>query len=347
MNVKQAKDVGREWVLEEVSKNPHFDGAFFAGSTNWMSDEAPFPGTSDLDIKIVLADSDPPDNFEKHLYQGVMIDTSYISNEQLQTPDMILGNYFLAGHFTTPDMIIADPSGQLTKIQATVSRNFAQREWVVRRCEHARNQVLNSLEWLQESQPWHDQVFAWIYPTSTTTHVLLVAGLQNPTVHRMFAATRDLLAAYDQLLFQETLLALLGSVDLDRARVERHLEATMKMFDAAKEVIKTPFFGSTDLSDGGRSIAVDSNQRLIERAYHREAMFGITLTQTWCQKALYNDAPRATQERFKLAYQELLDDLGIPSPAVLQQRHDQVRDYLPRVWEVTETIIALNPGIKE
>jgi len=299
-----------------------------------------------VDVKIVLADADQKPANQKQAYQGVLINFSYISSDQIQSPDTILSNYYLAYHFTTPNIIL-DPSGQLAKIQPEVSKNFARRKWVRKRCEHARKTVLDTLEWLQESQPFHEQVFSWLYPMSILNHVLLVAGLQNPTIKRMYAATRDLLATYNRLPFHETLLTLLGSVDLDRAQVEGHLAATIEVFDAAKEWVKTPFFGSADISDDSRSVAIDANQTLIERGYHREAMFGILITHTWCQTALYNDAPASLQEQFKPAYQQLMSDLGITSSATLQQRHAQTRDYLPRVWEVAQAIMAANPDIRD
>lgn len=346
MKVKQVKDIVHQWVIEKASHLPGFAGAFIAGSTNWMPDDAPLPATSDVDVKIVLSDPNLPISYQKQAYQGLMLDISYMSSDQIQSPDMILGNYYLAYHFTTPN-IISDPSGQLTKIQEVVSRDFAQRKWVYQRCDHARNQVLNSLAWLQDSQPFHDQVFSWIYPTSTLNHVLLVAGLQNPTVNRMFAATRDLLTTYHLLPFHETLLTLLGSVDLERAQVQNHLAATVEVLNVAKEMIKTPFFGSSNISDDGRSVAIESNRSLIERGCHREAVFGIIITHTRCQKALYNDAPATLQEQFKPAYHQLMSDLGIPSLAALQERHARVKDYLPRVWKVAETILAAHPDIKD
>jgi hypothetical protein len=152
MNVKQAKEIIHRWALEEASQLPGFAGAFIAGSTNWLPDDDPLPTTSDVDVNIVLADANQKQSYQKQVYQGVLIDVAYISSDQIQSPDTILSNYYLAYHFTS---------------------------------------ILN--------------------------HVLLVAGLKNPTVHRMFTATRELLATYNRLPFHETLLRLLGSVDLDQA----------------------------------------------------------------------------------------------------------------------------------
>ncbi len=42
-----------------------------------------------------------------------------------------------------------------------------------------------------------------------------------------------------------------------------------------------------------------------------------------------------------------MSDLGITSEASLQKRHAQVRDYLPRVWEITQEIVAGNQGIMD
>src|SRR4051794_1587777 len=97
MLVKQAKDLVAQWVIEEASKAAGFFGAYFAGSTNWMSDDALFPATSDVDIKIVT--EDPPDGFRKFLYRDVIIEVSYIASDQFQSPDTILGTYHAAGHF--------------------------------------------------------------------------------------------------------------------------------------------------------------------------------------------------------------------------------------------------------
>ena len=43
MFVKQAKEIVQHWVMEEASKSPDFFGAYFAGSTNWMADDALLP----------------------------------------------------------------------------------------------------------------------------------------------------------------------------------------------------------------------------------------------------------------------------------------------------------------
>src|SRR5438552_1120267 len=127
MIVKHAKDVARQWVIEEASNVPGFYGAFYHGSTNWLPDDTPLPATSDVDVMVVLADPNPPVKLGKFLYRDVLLEISYLPRDQLQSPDNVLGDYHMAGSFRTPS-IISDPSGQLTKLQTVVSKDYAKRQ---------------------------------------------------------------------------------------------------------------------------------------------------------------------------------------------------------------------------
>ena len=352
MIVKEAKDVARQWVIEEASKAPGFAGAFYHGSMNWLPDEVPLPVTSDVDVMVVFVEdarqgADPPPlKLGKFSYREVILEVSYLSSDQLQSPELILGQSHLAGSFRRPGIIL-DPSGQLTKLQAAVSKDYAKRRWVYQRCQHARDKVLRNLQQLNASTPFHDQVAPWLFATGVTTHILLAAGLKNPTVRRRYVATRELLTEYGRLDFYETLLELLGCARMSRMRVEDHLAALTEVFDAAKGVLKTPFFFASDLSDMARPIAIDGSRELIERGYHREAIFWMVATYSRCQKVLYYDGPAEMQDRFSPGYRQLLAELGITSFADLQQRSQQVKGFLPHVWAVAEAIMAANSGIED
>ncbi len=346
MLVKEAKVAARRWVYEEGRETLGFYGAFLAGSINWLPEDASLPTTSDVDIMVVLAEPDPPVKPGKFLYHDVLLEVSYLSVEQLQTPDMILGDYHIAGNFKTRNIIL-DPSGRLTKLQRTVSQDYAKRRWVSARCEQARDKIVTTLAGLKASVPFHDQVLTWLFPTGVTTHVLLVAGLKNPTVRQRYLAARTLLTEYDRLDIYEPLLELLGCARMSRAQVEQHLAALAEVFDAAASVVKTPFFFASDLSRLARPIAIDGSRELMERGYHREAIFWIAATYSRCQKVLYHDAPATLQERFHPGFQRLLSDLGIQSSADLQRRAEQIKAFLPRLWEVAEAILNANPEIED
>ena len=346
MLVGHAKDVARRWVFEEARTVPGFRGAFIHGSTNWLPDAAVLAATSDVDVVVVLADPLPPPKVGKFAYRDVLLDVSYLPSDQLRSPDLILAQSHLAGSFRTASVIL-DPSGRLTDLQAVVSKDYAKRRWVHRRCEHARDKVLRNLQGLNESEPFHDQVVSWLFGTGVTTHVLLAAGLRNPTVRRRYVAARELLADYGRPDFYDTLLEMLGCAQMSRARAEHHLAALADVFDAAKSVVTTPFFFASDISDAARPIAIDGSRELIERGDHREAVFWLVATYSRCQKVLHHDGTAELRERFDPGYRDLLGDLGIISFADLRQRGELVKGHLPRVWAVAEAIMAANPDIED
>ena len=346
MIVKDAKDIARQWVNEEASKTPGFCGAFYHGSVNWLADDAVLPAASDLDIMVVLARSELPDKPGKLLYRGLLLEVSYISSDQLRSAEAVLGQYEMAGSFRGRSIIL-DPSRQLANIQAIVSRDYAKRRWVYSRCEQARDKVLSYLQGLDSAAPFHDQVASWLFATGVGTHVLLVAGLKNPTVRRRYVAVRELLADYGRPDFHTALLEMLGCAGMTQERAEQHLVALAEAFDAAKAVIKTPFPFASDISDIARPIAIDGSRELIKNGYHREAVFWLLATYSRCQKVFHEDGPAAMRDSFAPGYRRLLTDLGIASVADLHRRGEQLKTQLPRIWQEAEAIMAANPAIED
>ena len=115
-------------------------------------------------------------------------------------------------------------------------------------------------------------------------------------------------------------------------------------FDAAKQVVRTPVFFASDISDVARPIAIGGTREMIVRGYHREAMFWIAATQTRCQKILAADAPPEVQYRFEPGYQAMLTDLGIAGCDDLLRGAENTRSYLPRLWNAAEAIMESNPS---
>jgi hypothetical protein len=344
MRVTEAKSIAREFVIDKASMLRGLHGAYFAGSANWLADDAELPPTSDLDVNLVFS-SDGATRQGKLVHRGVLLDVTPLSFDQLRSPEQVLRHYHLAGGFRTPSIIL-DPSGRLTALQAAVAREFARRAWIRLRCEHARSRILEQLDGLNAAQPFHDQVIGWIFPTGVTTHVLLSAGLRNPTVRRRYVAARELLAKYGYLDFYEELLELLGCARIHRTRVEHYLAALTDAFDSAKVVIRTPFGFASDISDAARPIAIDGSRELIERGLHREAMFWIVVSFSRCQKVLAADAPVSIAHQFDAPYRELLGDIGIASFADIQHRTEHVKMLLPRVWDMAEAVMAANPQVE-
>jgi len=344
MIVQQAKDIVRQWIVEEVSQTTGFHGAFFHGSINWLTDDALLPPTSDVDVMIVLDGSVPPQKLGKILYHGVIIEATYLPVEQVLTAEQVLGLSHLAGSLHT-NSIIADPTGQLHAIQVKVSNGYTKRTWVAKRCEHAEHKVKRNLQAVDEAQPFHDQVLAWLFGTGVTTHILLAAGLKNLTVRKRYTAVRELLEKYGRADFYEPLLDLLGCAQITPSQVNRHVDRLADVFDAAQAVIRSPFSFASDISDLARPVAIDGSRELIENGDHREAVFWIAVTYSRCQKVLAEDGPPEMFDRYAPGYRALLADLGIHTFADLRQRSQQVLEMLPRIWDVAEAIMAANPQI--
>lgn len=343
MKVKSARIAAAEWVKQHASREAGFMGAYFSGSTVNMPDDAELPTASDVDVMIVTDQAEPPLKLGKFVYQGTLIEASNLSWNQLASAEDVLSNYHLAGGFRT-DTIIADPTGHLRRLQAEVSRRYAGREWVLRRCDNARQKAEHGLRSIDTAAPLHDRVTAWLFPTGITTHVLLAAAMRNPTVRLRYLAAREVLVEYGHTSLYSKLLSLLGCAQLSPKQVEHHLDGLARTFDAAAAAAKTPFFFSSDITAAARPIAIDGSRELIRAGHHREAVFWIVATFARCHKMLAADAPDL-QLSFVPAFEEALADLGVSSTDDLLQRAGDVLQFLPKVWEAAEAIMDANPNI--
>ncbi len=345
MLVGEAKSLARAWVDDQAQALPGFEGAFLTGSAIWRADDSPLLPTSDIDVTVVLDGPLPPVKLGKIEHWGVVLDVTYLAAGELQSPDDVLGSYYLAPSFARPSIVL-DPTGQLRALSEVVAKEYHRRQWATRRCEHGWSNAARHFGALSPALPLHDQVTIWLFGAATTTIVLLCAGLRNPTVRTRHVAVRQLLAEYGLLHQYEPLLEALGCAGMSRDQVEGHLTALEPVFDAAASVVRSPFFFASDISAVARPIAIDGSRELIERGYHREAMFWIAATFARCDKILYHDASPVVRDDHLGSFLALLDDLGVGSTADLLERTRQVEEQRPVVWEVAEAIMAANPDVK-
>ena len=345
MLVSEAKETARRWVMEEGSQVPRVWGVFLHGSINWLPDDAAFPADSDLDIMLVLDEKDPGLKLGKFLYHDLLLEVSYIAKDAIQPAEKVLGMYHLAGSLRAPNILL-DPTGELTRIHKKVAEEFAKRRWVVKRCRHAVEKILQGWR-LDPEASFPDQVNSWLFPTGITTHVLLTAGLKNPTVRRRYLAVRSLLSEYRLPDFHEELLELLGCVHMTRDQVESHLAELANAFDTAKRRQRIPFFFSSDLTDAARPIVIDGSWKMIEEGYHREAVFWMVATYVRCLKVLSCDGSEDEFQEADWGLRRLLADLGIEGTADLQARIAKLKAALPRVWETAEAVMDANPEIED
>jgi len=344
ITASEARDVARRWVEDVGSRTPSFVGAVLHGSINWLGPNDVVLATSDIDLMLILdcGPAQPTDKLGKLRYRDVLLDVSSLTEDELRTPEAILGQYHLAGSFAGRS-VIADPTGRLTALENAVTRDYARRRWVRERCAHALAKVRNAPA-VCSSDDLADQVMGCLFPAAVCTHVLLVAGLRNPTVRNRYLPTRSLLAEYGRSDLYDTLLTLQGCADVTADCVRQHFAALVVAFDAAKEAPKPPFPFAADISDAGRPVAIDGSRELIEGGNPREAVFWIAVTYSRCMKILGQDR---TPDAIEGGYLRLLGDLGLATFADRQRRRQHIAAALPQVWDAAEAIMEQNPNITD
>ncbi len=331
-----AREIAATWVAAKGFQTPGFAGAFLHGSINWLPDDAELPATSDLDVMLVLAGEAPAQKPGKLRYQGVLLEVSYLSLAEVANAELVLGNAHLAGSFHRPS-VLADPSGHLTALQREVANHYADDVWVLRRC--AEIEAKMRLPFPPPNAPFADQVNAWLFPTGLTTHLLLVAGLRNPTVRRRYEAVRDLLAECGRPDIYAGLLEDLGVANMTPQLATAHLDALEAAFLEAAQVICSPFFFAADISEAGYPVAIGGTHELIARGDHREAMFWLAASAVRCQQVFTKDAPHLLP-RHAAGFLALLEDLGVPDRSALMARKAAMLARLPECWQVAREIIA-------
>ncbi|MGE3267596.1 MAG: hypothetical protein AB7P40_02540, partial [Chloroflexota bacterium] len=277
MRAGQAREVARHWVDAEAGAIPGLLGVYLAGSINGLPDEAELPATSDIDVMVVLDGPAPPLKPGKFRYQDALLEVSYLSADKFESAEQLLANFQLSPGFRA-GAILLDPTGRLAEVQRPVAEAFAERAWVLRRCEHTLNNLRGMLAYSERTDTLREQATGWLFGTSGPTQLMLVAGLRNPTVRKRYLAARELLADYGRLDIYERLLEQLGCGQMTPARVSEHLEALADVFDTASAVGRTPYAFLSDISRVARPISIDGSQELIAQGNHREAVFWIVAT---------------------------------------------------------------------
>lgn len=345
MTIKQAREAARQWMVEEGRALPGFCAAYTAGSTNWLPDDASLPRTSDLDVMVILDDANGNGARRKFIYQNALLEVSHLAKNRFRSTSHVLSDYHLAPSLRTTKLVF-DPLGFLAPLLGPLHRDYAKGRWVRRRCAHAKGKLLQFLDSFNDSAPLVDQAITCLFAAGIATHILLVAGLRNPTVRTRYRAVREVLANFGHAGFHENLLEMMGAVNISRAQAYQYLATLTDVFDIAKLEVRTPFSFASDISDSARAMAIDGSLELIERGNHREAMFWMTVTYSRCLKVLVADAPGKLARSFLDAYQELLGSLALSTPAAVQQRCAEIRRMLPRVCGVADSIIEANEEIE-
>ncbi|WP_195571355.1 hypothetical protein [Paenibacillus sp. 1001270B_150601_E10] len=340
MHTGQARMIVKEWIHDYGKKNQTYIGAYYSGSTLHLSDEDPLPPHSDMDVMLVIDDSEPREKLGKFRYKDLLMEVTILTWPELESVEGVLASYHLASSLRV-NTIIDDPSGRLVRLQDQVEKLFPKREWVELRCHKVRDRIEAGLQHIDPERPLHEQVTAWVFPTGIMCHLILVANKQNPTVRKRYLAAREVLSAHGLQDFYPKLLALLGCTHLSPSQIERYVDRLEQLFDAAANASVTPFLFRSDITPEARVIAIEGSRSMIHQGNHHEAMFWIIATYARCHTILAADAPDIHQRLFS-DFEEMLRHLGVSSHEALKKRADEGLQLLPELWAVTEKIIQAN-----
>jgi hypothetical protein len=325
----RCRELARLCMAEEAARLPGFCAAYTAGSANWLADDAVLPAGSDVDVMVVTAEGAPAGTRRKFFREGVLFEVSYLAQELFQSSERVLSDYHVAPSLRTAQVVL-DPEGRLDAVRDALRREYAQPRWIRARCDAARSKVMAALDAQSE--------MGCLFGAGITTHVLLVAGLRNPTVRRRYVAVRDLLSDCGFAEFHHVLLELLGAQQISAKRAATHAAALSEVFDEACGCIRSSFGFAADIQKCARPAAIDSSIEMIGRGDYREAMFWIGVTWVRCMTVLATDAPDRMTPRFRDAFREVLSDLGLSSDEQIRERRIQIERTLPGVCSVAEQI---------
>ena len=218
--VREAKAAVARWVRRTAAAGRGVEAACLAGSVAGLANDVPLPPGSDVDVWLVLADGAyPTDRAERFIrVDGLAVDVAYLPGAALRSSERVLGDYSRAYAFARPNLLF-DGDRRLTEMQAAVAAEYADREWVRRRCDHAFERLRRSVRGAQvvsQFEPLHDQVLCWVYPLPAVAHVVLAADLRTPVVRACYGELRDTLLRYGRAAAYESILEALGFQGLGR-----------------------------------------------------------------------------------------------------------------------------------
>ncbi len=343
MNAAQCEEIGRRWVEEEGRRLPGFCGAFFHGSINWMEPEDPFPETSDLDIMVVVKDRRCIQERRKLLIDGIILEASFMALDDLKSPEEILRTHYLAGSFRC-NRIIADETGWLAEITAFVSRHYYERVWVEARCRRVLEKARTAFAF-DPHAGFAAAVNAWAFTAGAAAHLILVAGLENPTVRTRCLRTKALLQRFGMAATHEQLLDLLHCRRWTRSQTSDRFLQLNPFMERASALVDDSFAFRADMTEAGRRTAVEDGLRCCRQGLHREMVFWLYVSTVRTYQVLQQNGTAREAAQAEAFLWALLQDCGIDSLQDLRDSHGKAALGLGALWPDAQRLMDRHPDI--
>jgi hypothetical protein len=347
MTTAQARDIAKQWALEQVGIVPGLRGVFLAGSINHLSDSDPLPRESDVDIYLVVDDEQMPEVTQRKFeYRGVLLEPSYHPRSAFSSPGRVLENFIYAFHLSVPSVVF-DPYDELAPIQKEVEKGYTELHWVEQRCQRIMDSALQVYipEMVGASHPYQ-KTLAFLFTANCAIQLPLAATLKPPTVKKAMIFFRDLCEAYSADELYRSYLELLGSSSMDKPQVRDYLTRCTAAFNFVIPIRKTKFPLSHCASEDERTYLIDGSGFLIESGYFRDAIPWILMTWSVAANVMRNDGSQAAIAPYLNDYEDFLKDLGVTTETELQTKASKARAVMDRSMVLAQTILSSNPAIR-
>ena len=338
MKIAAVKSLAKQWVKQNISSSADFVGAYLTGSTIWKLDDEQHAPSSDVDIFVVMQNDKLPEKIGKINFHNVTLEINFISFADISDPQAILADYHVANAFYKQSILL-DPLAQLAPLHQAVSAQFTQSQWVIKRCQNAKENARSFLKAFEQATELHDQVTTLFFAAGVTAHILLVAGHRNPTIRRRYVESKFLLHQHGFDDIHQTLLTTLGSHNMDKPTVIRHLSKLDAHFTTACRVMKSPYMFAADMKVDLTSIAIGGSAEMIEASHHKEAIFWLIAIYGRCRTVIYADGTQAQLTAIDADLWGLLNELGIHNLQDMRLRAQMVEQDIETVWAVAQKII--------
>ena len=179
----------------------------------------------------------------------------------------------------------------------------------------------------------------------TAVQVPCLADLAHFTFRKAFAAARGLYQRHGATALYERLLEVVGSAAMKTREAEALLDEYGTAFDCAVRVLKTPFYGTYDVQEVSRPLAIGGAWELVHSGFHRESMHFVVTLRSWVQNAIENDGTEEEKQRGRKGYERLLSALGISGVADLRAKGEALRALLPQLVELARAVMEADPRI--
>ena len=343
MLAKRAREMAQEWTDKNAQQIPGCLGVVLHGSINWMDDEEVLAASSDLDLLLVMEPGISLPHRQKFRYRRLMLELSPIPLSDLQPPDTVLRTHYLAGSFFG-ETVLWDASGYLQELQNIVTVHYPERRWVEQRCQSVTAKIRAGFP-ADPQWPLHRILTAWMFAAGLCSHVILVAGLGNPTVRRRLAASQLLLQRLDRLDIQEELLGLFHAGELTPTQIAQHTKNLSRLFAEAIPLVHDGYPFAADITPSGRDIAITGTQEMVQQGLHRETVFWLGASLARCLQVVTEQGTLPQRQQGVALANDFLSDLGVNTESALRQAHTSVLEALPRIEQHGQWIMDHHPGI--